>query len=148
MIQPNTDAASSIKSIVSETHRLISVREGHKSNLTAFKNLFLPEARFMIRNNDPAFPVESVTLDEMIELLKDDYYASYEEYGSGMVIEEYNGIAHVFESFYGKDSEGVEARGMNSYQLVYFEDRWWISSVLWTLETEENPIPQKYLTTY
>lgn len=57
----------------------------------------------------------------------------------------YNGIANVFQSFYGKDSENKEERGINSYQLVYFKNRWWIANLLWTGDANGVKIPKKYL---
>ena len=39
----------------------------------------------------------------------------------------------------------VVQRGINSYQLVYFKDRWWIVNVLWTGDRNGEPIPRKYL---
>ena len=71
----------------------------------------------------------------------------YLEHETGKTINEFNGIANVFQSFYGKDSENEEARGINSYQLVYFGKRWWIVNLLWTLETDKIKIPKKYLRT-
>ena len=50
-----------------------------------------------------------------------------------------------FKAFMRKDSKNEEARGINSYQLVYFEKRWWIANLLWTLETDKAKIPKKYL---
>ncbi len=65
--------------------------------------------------------------------MKDSYYdKGFEEFELGKVINEYNGIANVFQSFYGKDSEGAEEKGINSYQLVYFKNRWWIANMVWT----------------
>ncbi|MGK0391770.1 MAG: hypothetical protein ACI94Y_004537 [Maribacter sp.] len=56
---------------------------------------------------------------------------------------EFNGIANVFQSFYCKNLLGTyEERSVNSYQLVvYADDRWWISSTTFINETEANPIP-------
>ena len=43
------------------------------------------------------------------------------------------------------DSDGQEAKGMASCQLVYFDDCWWISDVLWATNTNGIPIPQNIL---
>lgn len=108
----------------------------------------MPTARFSILNHNNSIPqlFESVSLDEFIEMLDDPYYEQgYLEYEIGKVVDEYNGIAHVFQSFYGKDSENVEERGIASYQLVFFNDRWWIVNVLWTTEGNGVEIPEKYM---
>ena len=85
-------------------------------------------------------------MDDFIKLMHDEYYEQgYLEYETGKTIDEYNGIANVFQSFYGKDSENKEERGINSYQLVYFEKRWWIANLLWTGDTNGVKVPKKYL---
>lgn len=63
----------------------------------------------------------------------------------GKVVNEYNGIANVFQSFYAIDSEGEEGKGITSYQLVKFDDRWWISDVLWTTDSNGVEIPEEYI---
>jgi len=148
MMMPDTNAVKSIDGIVKESLRLISGQKGKLKNWDALRNLFLPTASFTVLNNNDSIPlpVETVSLNDFIELLHDNYYeAGYLEYETGKAIEEFNGIANVFQSFYGRDSENKEARGINSYQLVFFSKRWWIANILWTLESEQMKIPKKYL---
>ena len=69
----------------------------------------------------------------------------FEEVESAKAIDEYNGIAHAFQTFEGRVLESDESgRGINSYELVFYENRWWITSLLWTLEDDSHPIPEKY----
>ena len=145
---PDTNAVKTINGIVKEVLRLQSGEKGKNRNWMALRNLFLPTATFTILNTGDTLrpPTETVSLDAFIELLHDDYYEEgYLEYETGKTIEQFNGIANVFQSFYGKDSKNEEARGINSYQLVYFKKRWWIVNLLWTLETDKVKIPKKYL---
>jgi hypothetical protein len=148
IISPDTNAVKSIDGIVKEVLRLQSGERGKTRNWKALRNLFLPTATFTILNKGDSLrqPTETVSLDDFIDLMHDDYYEEgYLEYETGKTIDEFNGIANVFQSFYGKDSKNVEARGINSYQLVYFGKRWWIANLLWTLETDKVKIPKKYL---
>jgi len=149
-ILPDANAVKSIDGIVKEVLRLQSGESGKTRNWKALRNLFLPTATFTILNINSSDslrpPTETVSLDDFIELMHDDYYEEgYLEYETGKTIDEFNGIANVFQSFYGKDSKNEEARGINSYQLVYFGKRWWIANLLWTLETDKVKIPKKYL---
>ena len=148
IVSPDTNAVKSINGIVKEVLRLQSGERGKTRNWKALRNLFLPTATFTILNTGDSLrqPTETVSLDDFIELMHDDYYEEgYLEYEKGKSIDQFNGIANVFQSFYGKDSKNEEARGINSYQLVYFEKRWWIANLLWTLETDKAKIPEKYL---
>jgi len=148
MMLPDTNALKTVNGIVKESLRLISSEKGKTRNWEALRNLFLPTATFTVLNNNDSIPqpVETITLGEFINLMHDEYYEQgYFEYEKGKTVDEFNGIANVFQSFVGKDSEGKEERGINSYQLVYFNKRWWIANLLWTLETNKAKIPKKYL---
>jgi hypothetical protein len=129
----DTMAVKSIDGIVNEILEIISVDKGESIDLDKFRNLFVPNAQFsmLMPNDSIPQPLETVSLEEFTEMLDDPYYEQgYLEYELGKVVDEYNGIAHVFQSFYGKDSENVEGRGITSYQLVFFNDRWWIVNIL------------------
>mgnify|MGYP001464535035 CR=1 FL=1 len=63
-------------------------------------------------------------------------------------VEKYRHITHVFSTYDSRHSASEKkpfARGINSIQLIYDNHRWWIISILWNAETEEQPSPQKYL---
>lgn len=147
-VKLDSTSFKSIDGIVNEMLRLISTTEGKSRNLEAFRNLFLPSATFTVNSHDESFEkaIESVSLDDFIEILKDPYYEKgFLEYEISKVVEEYNGIAHVFQTFRAKDSDNYEETGINSYQMVYFGDRWYILNVLWTGESNGVKVPEKYL---
>ena len=143
LAQVQTDApVKSIDGIIDELLDQITIEKGEQMDTTAIRNLFHPSAIFTVADSTMA---ETVSLDEFLNLLKDPYYEQgYLEKEIHKVVDEYNGIAQVFQSFYGKDSEGTEERGINSYQLTYYGERWWIVSLLWTIESKNVRIPAKY----
>jgi hypothetical protein len=59
----------------------------------------------------------------------------------------FKNIAHVLSVYEGCFSESDEfvARGINSVQLVYENDRWWVVGIMWADEDDENPLPDHYL---
>ncbi|MDN5205459.1 hypothetical protein QQ008_29015 [Fulvivirgaceae bacterium BMA10] len=144
----DTTAVHSIDGIVKEMLRIISGEEGKTRDWDAFRNLFLPTANFTVHshNESSGQPVETVSLEGLIELMHDTYYdQGFLEYEISKVVDEYNGIAHVFQTYYGKDIENHEEKGINSYQLVHYDDRWWIVNVLWTGDSNGVEVPEKYL---
>jgi hypothetical protein len=36
-------------------------------------------------------------------------------------------------------------RGINSFQLMFDGERWWVVSIMWEAEAPNRPIPEKYL---
>lgn len=144
----HSNHVKSVNGILHELLEIISAEKGEVRDLEALRNLFLPEATFSVLSAGPdsARHLETVNLDDFMESLQDEYYENgFEERELGKVVHEFNGIASVFQSFYGKDSEGNELRGINSFQLVFMNGRWWIAHTIWTFETEDVKIPSQYL---
>jgi hypothetical protein len=60
----------------------------------------------------------------------------------------FGSIAHVwstYESRRGPNDVQPFSRGINSFQLVRSNGRWWVVTIFWDAERPENPIPAKYL---
>ena len=127
-IKSSEPGVETIDEIVKEVLSLLSGEKGEIRDLERFRQLFLLTAQFTVLYHPiDSFPVstETISFDDFIAMMNDQYYHDgFLEYETGKVVEEYSGIAHVFQSFYAKDSEGEEVRGVSSYQLVFFEDRW------------------------
>lgn len=134
--------------LVRETQRVISVKPGQKIDTAYFRTLFLPTAHFsVVGQENGEYMQETMSLDEFLLTLTDDYYTmGYHEEGMGEIVEEYNGMAQVIQSFEGQDSEGETGKGVGSYQLIYANGRWWIANMVWTMSTNDGKdIPAKYL---
>ena len=147
--QIDSVALKSIEGITNKMIELISGEIGEERNWDEYRNLFLPRAQKMSirKTKDGESKVNVMNIEEFVRNVG-PYYSrdGFEEYAIGLTINEFNGIATVFQSFYCKNLTGTyEKRGINSYQLVYMDDRWWIASTLFTNETDDSPIPDKYL---
>jgi len=62
--------------------------------------------------------------------------------------ETFGGIAHVwstYESRYSVDDPEPFSRGINSFQLVRFENRWRVVTIFWDVERPSQSIPDEYL---
>lgn len=59
------------------------------------------------------------------------------------VTRRFGNIAHVFSTYdYRATEDGpVQGRGVNSIQLFWDGDRWWIANATWDEERPDNPIP-------
>ncbi|WP_148639395.1 hypothetical protein [Aquimarina longa] len=147
--QIDTLSVQSIEGITSKMIALISGDIGEKRNWDAYRNLFLPRAQKISigKTKDGKSKVRVMSLEEFVRNVGPLYAKNgFEEYAIGLTINEFNGIANVFQSYYCKNLTGTyEKRGINSYQLVYSKNRWWIASTMFTNETKDSPIPDKYL---
>ncbi|MGR7814607.1 hypothetical protein [Lacinutrix undariae] len=60
----------------------------------------------------------------------------------------FGNMANVFSTYQAKHSKTDTApvlRGVNSFQMLYDGNRWWILNLYWSLEHKENPIPEAFL---
>jgi len=137
-----------INDIVQETLRAVSIKKGQQIDTAYYRTLFLPTATFTVvgkENNEYAH--ETMSLDDFLATLTDEYYSKgYFEQSTGQIIEEFNGMAQVIQSFEGLDSDNMVGKGVNSYQLIYSDGRWWIANMVWAMSYDNGQdIPAKYL---
>lgn len=59
----------------------------------------------------------------------------------------YGHVVHAWSTYAWAREEGAEPvqRGVNSYQLWFDDERWWVVSILWDSEREDQPIPARFL---
>jgi len=137
------------KALVETALKIISGPKGQKRDMEKFKALFLPDAKLggVFYKGDSSF----VRITSAVQFA-DRNAAVYADLGFfenqiGLKVDEYGKIAtafQVYETRFGKDGK-VEDRGVNTYQLVYDNGRWWIASLIFTPETDAYPIPAEYL---
>lgn len=146
------DDSTSVKSIKGITDRMleiISVEVGEEPDWNAYRNLFLPTAqKTSVRPTaDANRQLRTNNIEQFIRSVGPLYGRDgFLEYATGLTINEYNGIATAFQTYYSKNRIGTyESTGINCYQLVYADNRWWIASTTFVSEDPDNKIPSKYL---
>jgi len=135
----------SIDGIVNEVLKLISGEKGVARNWDDFRNLFTPNAQFTVLNHGENGVNNYITysLEEFVRIGKKFYENDgFIEYELKKTVNEYNGIAHVFQSYYAKELDNEE-EGINSFQLIFDGERWWITSLLWTSDRNGIKIPKE-----
>ena len=152
--QESSDYLPKVKTIDRTLEALdgvISDPKGQERDWDFFRYLFHPEARLIVsgKGEDGQYGSRYITIDNYIEsadkwMLENGFY----EKELHKVIERFGPIAHVFssyESFRTIEDEAPFMRGINSIQLMHTSDRWMIINIYFTQESQENPIPAKYL---
>ena len=147
--QVDTTALKTPEGVAAKMLEFISFEKGETKDWDEFRNLFLPTAQMIsLRPDAPVSrQVRAMNLEEFIRYAGPNYpKEGFEEIVIGLEVNEFNGIANVFQTFYCKNLKGTyEKRGINSYQLVFADNRWWIASTTFTNETEASPLTDKYL---
>lgn len=140
----------SIDSIIKALYASISGEAGVERDWDRFRNLFIEDAKLMPTGLTPEGKAmyRSWGIEEYVSRVGDYFKENgFIEAELSKVVEQYRYVAHVFSTYESRrTAEGeVIARGINSIQLFYDNERWWIVSVFWSGESEEFPIPDEYL---
>lgn len=149
-----TDVGS-IDAIIDAIYDAVSGPAGPRDHARE-RHLFHPDARLMrglpVGSPPASAPTEGLrvmTVDQFNEVnvpfFRDhDFY----EIEIGREVFQFGRWAHVisaYESRFGVDQPPY-ARGINSIQLWWDADRWWVVNVIWDWESPTRPIPS-HLTT-
>lgn len=132
----------SIHHICEASLQVISVKKGEAVNWDRFMNLYLSDG-VMIWTGTQNDTARART----IPVQKMKGYNGWSENGFTekalkRIIHEFGQVATVFESYEATTPDGkYKSRGVNIYQLVYKEGRWWIASISWCDENEKLKLP-------
>lgn len=142
---------STLDSTLTTLYKVISGDKGEARDWDLFKYLFRKNAKLIPsgKNKEGEIIARYINADTYIETsgqwLVDN---GFHEVEINRVTETFGNIAHVFstyESYRSKSDEKPFMRGINSIQLLNDGNRWWIVNIYWMQESEEHPIPEKYL---
>jgi hypothetical protein len=142
---------ASMDAILAALYDVISGPAGKKRDWNRMRSLFIPEGRLMAvgPRKEGGFGYRLMDVDGYVKA-SGAYLETngFFEREVSRVVETYGQIAHVFstyESRHKAEDAKPFMRGINSIQLMNDGKRWWIVSVYWEGEREDNPLPDKYL---
>ena len=143
---------ASPEAIVAAAYEAIQRAPGESYDWTRFRSLFLPQAR-LIPNTEQrggAFvvhtPDEFAALVDSFTVVGGPQDRGFAEEQIHAEVEQYGDVAQVFSTYQKRfyDSDEILGRGINSFQLVRHDGRWWIVGIVWDEETGAGPIPAAY----
>lgn len=143
---------ASPQALVEAAYAAIARAPGQPFRWDRFRTLFLAEAR-LIPNTEQSggtfmilSPQDFIDWAEAGTTVGGPNDRGFREVGVHNVIEEYGDIAHVFSTYekhFWNDPQ-VIGGGINSFQLVRRDGRWWITGIIWDEPSGAGPIPEKY----
>lgn len=144
----------SVDAILNAVYDVISGPAGETRDWDRMRSLFLPEARLIpsgqAQDGSTRYLIWSP--EEYISTAGGQLEANgFFEREAFRIEERFGNIAHVFstyESFRTEDEMEAGSyfvRGINSFQLLFDGERWWVVQIYWQAETPDQPIPDRYL---
>lgn len=149
--QMDTMALKTPEGVAAKMLEFISFEKGEEKDWDEYRNLFLPGASKTSFRPDSGKSlrnqVRTSNIEEFVRYAAPGYSKDgFEEYVIGLDVQEFNGIASVFQSFYCRTLDGsYEKRGVNSYQLVFLNERWWIVNTMFINESDDVKLPDELL---
>jgi hypothetical protein len=146
----NPADVGSVDAIMAATYDVISGPPTKKRDWDRFRSLFAPGARLIpAGEKDGKFSLRTISPDEYAKMA-DPYFAKngFVERESARKAERYGNIAQIFSTYESRHDAADPkpfARGINSFQLFYDGQRWWVVTIYWQEETPANPLPKEFL---
>lgn len=145
----------SIDAIMAAVYDVISGEAGEERDWDRFRSLFIPEARLIPSGRRPDDGTHGYLVwspEEYIQRAGGQLVANgFFEDEAYRVTERWADIAHAFSTYNSyRTAADMEAgttfqRGINSFQLMWDGERWWVVSIMWEAEGPDRPIAEEYL---
>ncbi|MEM6287951.1 MAG: hypothetical protein AAF845_12410 [Bacteroidota bacterium] len=154
--EANPADVASPEAIVAAVYASLDRAPGEDHDWDRFLTLYHPDAR-LLPNPEQMNGAERVFTPREYADYYINLYASVDFLGSPNdqgfseaqvhhVTHRFGDVATVFSTYEKSIYQGEEmlGRGINSFQLVFREGRWWVVSVAWDEEDGAGPVPDEF----
>ena len=148
----NPKDVGSIDAIVAALYDVISGSKGQARDWNRFRSLFIPDARLIpLRLDKDTHSADAVILSIADYIARSSPFLETEGFFEHGKIDHYVEIGRSaavwssYESRNAKDDPKPFASGVNTIQLIWDNNRYWIVQVLWETEIPGSPIEVKHL---
>ena len=137
--------------VIKGLYESISFTPGSTPNYDKLKEFFYPGGILMPPRQQESEDHKVLSVDDFVDMSKE--FIANSEFGKlgfyekeiARKEEQFGDTLVVLSAYEGKfkeeDPEPI-ARGVNNIQLIYERDRWWVVSMIWDVESEENVMPE------
>ena len=143
-----SEEQQAIDQAVLDVYKSISFTENAAPDFDYIASLFTPTATMYNFRYDSLAAFDITVFIESFEAAVDrGAMTSFSEVELGGKTEYFGHVAHRMSSYasYFNGSDEIGERGVNSFQLLKIDGKWIVNSVIWDVEKEGQPIPERYL---
>ncbi|WP_066225382.1 hypothetical protein [Formosa haliotis] len=146
-----TPFVKSLETTLGTLYLSISGDKKEKRDWDLFKFLFKPDAKLITTGLDHQGKLQAkyMSPDEYVKTAKPWMLKNgFHEKEIHRIVNTFGDITQVFstfEAYYSEKDKEPFMKGINSIQLMFDGNRWWIINLLWTNASEDKPIPDAYL---
>ncbi|MEL7146412.1 MAG: hypothetical protein AAFO69_08600 [Bacteroidota bacterium] len=145
------EKVKTLDSTLKTLYGVISGEKGEARDWELFRYLFKPDAKMIPTWKNPAEVISAryMTPEDYIKRsgpwLVENGFIEKEIYRTSNTFGPISQVFSTYECYHSVNDAQPFMRGINSIQLLYDNNRWWVVNIYWTQETEKNPIPVNYL---
>ncbi|QDU65135.1 hypothetical protein [Engelhardtia mirabilis] len=148
---PDDSDVGSLDGIITAVYECICGPAGQARDWERFRTLMHPEAARLMavsQGKDGRELLKVLDVEEYIELVDEQFVSrGFWERELHRDVESFGHVTHAWSTYalrFTADGED-QVRGVNSFQLFFDDERWWVTSILWDTERPDQPIPARFL---
>lgn len=134
--------------IINALYAVISGGPGETRDWARFRNLFAPSARLIpTRKEDNRLILRTLSPDEYVQLFSSRISTGFYEKELAARTERYGTVVHRFSTYETRETKNgpVTNRGINSIQMFFDGERYYIITIFWCAENLGFPLPAALL---
>lgn len=141
---------ASMDAIIKAVYDVISGPKGQQRDWDRMRSLFVPGARLIPARTgkDGVTKTEMLSVDDYVRLSSPHLEgAGFFEREAHRTVERFGPIAQVFSTYESRHAAGDAKpfqRGINSFQLLFDGQRWWVVNIYWAAARPDLPIPRQF----
>ncbi|NVK53554.1 MAG: hypothetical protein HWD85_11515 [Flavobacteriaceae bacterium] len=145
------EKVKTLDSTIKTLYEVISGPKGEARNWELFNYLFKPEAKLIPTgtNKQGIHIARYMTTKQYINISgKWVTDTGFFEKETARSVHKFGNIAQVFSTYeaYNHNNKTTPfMKGINSIQLLYDNNRWWIINIYWQQASKKHPIPKEFL---
>jgi hypothetical protein len=148
-VAPRAEDVGSVDGVLRAFYEVTNIAPGAPRQWARDRTLYVPWIRFVALGHGTTgrSQVTVWTHDEFVAASDPLFEKGFVEREIHRVTRTYGNMVHVdstYEALVGTGSP-VQARGVNSLELYFDGQRWWVASVVWQSEDAAHPIPPELL---
>jgi hypothetical protein len=150
LIAPRPEDVSSIDGMMKAFYEVISGPAGQPRQWSRDRTLYISGVWFVAMKEDAKHNPQALVMshqqmvDRFDSALVDKGFFESEIHRR---TERFGNIAHILSTYESRNAKNgpVIDRGVNSIELFWDGQRWWIAGAIWDEERSDNPIPKELL---
>ncbi len=148
-VPPRPEDVATIDGMVKAYYEVVSGPAGQPRDWARDRTLYIKDLRFVMVETDKNGKLDPKIVDhqQFVDGSDAGLTKGFFEKEIHRVTERFGPIAHVWSTYETRRTETgpIVKRGINSIELFWDGQRWWIANAIWTDETRDTPIPKEYL---